>query len=76
MFVGVALMLSFMMSSDTVEMINQFPEHVSCFSLSFRGDVVYIDSDRCVIQWNVVTNAVVRIVGYSSLIYFPFSQLD
>ena len=53
-----------MMSYDTVEMIKQFPEGVDCESLAFHGDVVYIGSYECVIQWNVVTDAVVRLEGY------------
>jgi hypothetical protein len=48
-------------------MIKQFPAIVVCISLTFRGDVVYIGSDACVIQWNVVTDAVVRLVGYAGL---------
>ena len=52
---------------DTVEMIKQFPERVENSSLSFQGDVVYIGVMECVIQWNVVTDAVVRLEGYSGL---------
>ena len=54
-------------SYGTVEMVKQFPAIVVCISLTFRGDVVYIGSDACVIQWNVVTDAVVRLVGYAGL---------
>ena len=53
-----------MMVYDAVEMIKQFPERAYCYSLSFHGDVVYIESYRCVIQWNVVTDAVARLEGY------------
>ena len=52
-----------MMSYDTVAMIKQSPEGFRCFSLLFYGDVVYIGSSQCVIQWNVVTDAVVRFEG-------------
>ena len=57
----------FLTSYVTVEMIKQFPENDTCCSLSFHGDVVYIGSRRCVIQWNVVTDAVVRLKGYPGL---------
>jgi hypothetical protein len=56
------------MSHDTVEMIKQFPEYVNCRSLLFHGDVAHIGSGRCVIEWNVVTNAVVRLEEYPGLI--------
>ncbi len=58
----------FMMSYGAVEMIKQFPDDVDCSSLSFHGDVVYIGSWRCVIQWNVVTNTIVRLEGHPGLI--------
>jgi hypothetical protein len=52
------------MSSVTVEMIKQFPEDVGCDSLAVHGDVVYIGSVNCVIQWNVAAETVVRLEGY------------
>ncbi len=54
-----------MMYSNTVEMIKQFPEDVICRSLSIHGDVVFIGGIECIIQWNVVTDAVVRLEAYS-----------
>jgi outer membrane protein assembly factor BamB len=63
-------------SIDAVEMIKQFPERVSCFSLSFHGDSVYIGILRFVVQWNVVTDAVVRLEGYQGLIFSLFAQFD
>ncbi len=68
MFAVIRLLLFHLMSSDTVEMIKQFPEDVSCFSLSFHGDYVYIGSNNCVIRWNVLTDVVVRLGGYFGLI--------
>ena len=56
-----------MTSSDLVEAIKQFHEDIRCCSLSFHGDVVYIGSDRRIIQWNVVTDAVVSFDGYDGL---------
>jgi hypothetical protein len=53
---------------DTVEMIKQYPKGVGCYSFSFCGNIVYIGSDGRVIQWNVVTDAVVRLDGYPGLI--------
>ena len=67
MFVGVALMLFFFTSLLAVEFITQFPECVDCTSLSFRDDAVYIGEFGCIIHWNVVTDAVVRLEEYSSL---------
>jgi hypothetical protein len=62
-------MVLFMMSYDTVEMIKQFPDvDVHCMSLSFHGDVVYIGSSGFVIQWNVVTDTVVKLDGFPGLI--------
>ncbi len=60
--------LLLMMSFGAVGMIKQFPERVNCFSLSFHGDVVFIGSYECVIQWNVITDTVARLEGYPSLI--------
>ncbi len=68
MFVIITLILEFMMSSDTVEMIKQFEKDVVCCSLSFHGDAVYIGCYMRVIQWTVVTDAVVRLEGYPGLI--------
>ncbi len=53
-----------------VELIKQLPNepHFNCFSPSFHGDVVYIGSYMHIIQWNVVTDSVVRLEGYPSLI--------
>ena len=42
----------------------QFPEDIGCGSLSFHGDVVYIGAIDGAIQWNVDTDAVVRLEGY------------
>ncbi len=70
MFAGVALMVLFLMGSGTVEMIKQFPEDAARFYLSFHGDVVYIGGYHRVIQWNVVTDAVVRFEGYPSMTSF------
>ena len=65
----VLLMLLFPMICNAVEMIKQYhDEHAVCRSLSLHGDVVYIGGDRCVIQWNVVTDSVVRLEGYPGLI--------
>ena len=51
-------------------MIKQFPnDDTFCLSLSVHGDAVYIGSDFCVIQWNVVTDAVVKLEGYSCLFF-------
>jgi hypothetical protein len=62
-----------MMGSDTVEIMKPFPDkHVRCSSLLFHGDVVYIGSDKHVIQWNVATDAVVRLDGYSGSIFQCF----
>jgi hypothetical protein len=58
-----------MSSFCAVEMIKQFPENAHCSSLSFHGDVVYIGLDLCVIQWNIVTDAVVRLDGSNGLLY-------
>ncbi len=53
----------------TVEMIKQFADDdVSCHSLSFHGDGVYFGSYCCVIQWNVVTDAVLMLEGYPGLL--------
>ncbi len=68
MFVGVAIVLLFMMGCDTVEMFKQCPEYAGCSALSFQGDAVYIGSKGDLVQWNVVTDAVVRLKGYSGLI--------
>ncbi len=64
----------FMMSYGAV-MIKQFPEDLSSCFLAFHGDVVYIGSLKCVIQWNVVTDAVVRLEGYPGLSLIHFSLL-
>ncbi len=74
MYVAVAFMLFLAMSSHAVQMINPFPEDNACRSLSFHGDVVYIGSDKCVIRWNVVTDAVLRLEGYDSLICSTFTH--
>ncbi len=75
MFVDAASMLLFMMSFDIVAMVKQFPiESVICCSLAFHGDVVYIGSDECIIQWNVVTDAVVRLKGHPGLILLHMSS--
>ncbi len=61
------------MSYDTVAMIKQLPDKdVYCASLSFHGDVVYIGSFECIIQWNVGTDIVVSLKGYPRLILFRF----
>ncbi len=67
MFAGVALMLLVLIINDTVKMIKQFPQSVH-HSLAFHGDVVYIGSWLHIIQWNVATDAVVRLEGFPSLI--------
>jgi hypothetical protein len=64
----------FVMSFDTVEMIKQFPERISCSSLSFHGDVVYIASNRCVVQWNVVTDTIVPLKGYPGFTLPPLNS--
>ncbi len=69
-------MLVFMMSHGTVEMIKQFPEREFCYSLSFHGDVAYNGSYEYVIQWNIVTDAVVRLEGYPGLIIISLYLLD
>ncbi len=61
-----------MVSFDPVEMIKQSPENVTYLSLSFHGDVAYIGSYKYTIQWNVVTDAVVRLEGYPGLILLLF----
>ncbi len=68
MFVGVAFILLLVISYDAVEMIQEFPGRAECESLSFHGDVVYVGSYGRIMQWNVVTDAVVRLGGYASLI--------
>jgi hypothetical protein len=52
-----------------VEMVKQFAnEVVSCSSLLFHGDFVYIGCyDVC--KWNVVTDSIVRLEGYPGLNY-------
>ena len=51
-----------------VEMIKQFlDESFGSVSLLFHGDVVYIGSYQRIIQWNLVTDSVVKLDGYSSL---------
>jgi hypothetical protein len=67
MFVCVAFMLLLIMSSHAVKMIKHFSGDGICRSLSFYGDVVYIENNECVVQWNVVTDAVVRLEEYDSL---------
>ncbi len=67
----------FVMNHDTVAVIDQLPDKdIDCVSLSFYGDVVYVGSNRCVIQWNVVTDAVARLEGYpNGLNFSTFNQL-
>jgi hypothetical protein len=60
--------IGFFKRSDVVKMIKQFLKRISCYSLSFHGDVFYIGSDECFIKWNVVTDAVVRLDGFTGLI--------
>ena len=51
-----------------VEMIKQFPEgYVYCEFLSFHGNIVYIGSFMRITQWDVATDAVVRLEGYPGL---------
>jgi hypothetical protein len=52
---------------DAVEMIKQFSSRVYCYSLLLSGNVVYIGSNESVIQWNMVTDTVVRLEGYPGL---------
>ena len=52
------------MSTDTVEMIKQYPQEVGCSSLSFHGDDVYIGSYSRIFQWNVTTDTVATLEGY------------
>jgi hypothetical protein len=59
-------MVLLLMRSDAVEMIKQFPEPKYFTTLAIHGDVVYIGSYRCVIEWKVVTSSVVRLDGYSN----------
>ncbi len=54
------------MSYDIVEMVKQFPDDVNCFALTIYDDVVYFGGYSCVIQWNVVTDSVVRLDGYAN----------
>ncbi len=68
MFVGFARVLLCLMSFETVACIKQIPQRVFCNAFSFHGDVVYIASYRYVIQWNMVTDAIVKLVGYSGLL--------
>ena len=76
MFVSVAFVLLSMMSCDTVEMINQLnAPGVYCYALSFHGDVVYIGSDECVIQWNVVTDTVTGLERSPGLDLEHFTRL-
>ena len=65
----VLLMSLTSLSSDTVEMIKQFPERDTSPSLSFHGDVAYIGDIQCAIQWNVDSDAVVKLEGYPGLIF-------
>jgi hypothetical protein len=76
MLVAFVVIFLFMMSSDAVEMIKQFPESVLCSSLSFIGDVVYIGSHMRVIQWHVSTDSVVILEGYPGLILFRNALLS
>jgi hypothetical protein len=50
-------------------MIKQYPGNVYCYSLAFHGDLVYVGNYRCGRQWNLVTDAVVRLQGYSGSSY-------
>ncbi len=60
-------LLLFQKNSDIVEMIKQFTdERVEYYAFSFHGDVVYVGINACVIQWNMVTDAVGRFGGYPS----------
>jgi hypothetical protein len=62
-----------MMSYDTVEMIKQFlGGPVDCSSMLFHADAVYIGIRGCVIQWNIVTDSVVRLEGYPSSVFTAF----
>jgi hypothetical protein len=61
-----------MISYVAVEKIKQLPERVYCFPLAFHGNAVYSGGKECVIQWNVVTNAVARLTGHSGLIFMLF----
>ena len=59
-------------------MIKQFPDDLFkqavlfCDSLSFHGDVIYIGGKVCVTQYNVVTESVARLEGYTRLSLFYF----
>jgi hypothetical protein len=65
----------FLLSFRTVEMIKQFLESVGCCSLTFHGGVVCIGSSGCVIQWNLATDAVVRLEGFPGLIDLTYDLL-
>ncbi len=60
----------YMISYDTVEMIKQYREkNVRCWSLSLHGDVVYIGGHRFIVQWNALTDTIVRLEGYPGLAF-------
>jgi hypothetical protein len=68
MFVVVDFLFSLMIF-DTVQMIKKFPyEDLFCESLCFNGDVGYIECNTCIIQWNVITDAIAILDGYPGLI--------
>ncbi len=76
MFVCISFLYFLIMSYDTVEMIKEFPQRIACRSLSAQGDVVYIASLNCIIQWNVVSDAAMSLDGYHGLIQrAPLSSL-
>ncbi len=74
MFVDIAFMFVFLMSYDTVGMIKQFPERIHCNALSFLGDVVYIGGYARIVQWNIVTDSVLRLEGYPGLNLLHFDR--
>jgi hypothetical protein len=53
-----------MMSFDAVELLKECPEDVFGVSLAFHGDFVYIGCCNHVLQWNIVTDSIVRLDGF------------
>ena len=64
MFDGVASMFLFTKRYHIVEMIKKIPLLIHSFSIAFHGDVDYVGSDSCAIQWNILTDAVVWLEEY------------